>query len=232
MNRPSKQGRVKAVLTGDVVRSTRLTTRQLNETRELLLGAIQEIGSWAENLVIGEPEFFRGDSWQVLLGDPRYFLRVSIFIRAFLRRVSRERDTRIAIGLGTINHIDLGRISLSSGSAFTSSGKQLDAMSSSLGFSVRHTFEDANGLGWIEPLASLCSASVNHWSERQADIMCYMLPLVSPTQTSLAAELRISKQAVSKALHVSDFEPIMAAISWVEGFHWQKLKLDRVSRTV
>jgi len=224
--------KIKAVLTGDVVKSTRLTTKELSDTRGHVLAAILEIGRWADGLVIGKPEFFRGDSWQVLLGDPRYFLRTSIFIRAYLRRFNREWDTRIAIGLGAVNQIEHDRISLSSGSAFINSGKQLDAMSSSLGFSVRHTFVDAKNLGWIGPLAALCSASVNHWSERQAYMMCRMLPLVSPTQTDLAAELEISKQAVSKALHTGDFDPVMAAIEWVESFDWQKQKLKPVIRMI
>ena len=232
MSGPLKRTKIKAVLTGDVVKSTRLTTEELNDTRERLLTAIQEISGWADGLVIGKPEFFRGDSWQVLIGDPRYFLRISIFIRAYLRRANREWDTRIAIGLGAVDHVEHDRISLSSGSAFVSSGKQLDAMASSLGFAVSHTFEDAKSLGWIEPLVALCSASVSHWSERQANILCRMLPLLSPTQTDLAAELQISKQAVSKSLHTADFDPIMCAIDWVERFDWQNRKLKPVVRPI
>lgn len=232
MNGPLKKTKIKAVLTGDVVKSTRLTTQELGDMRDRVLAAIDEINRWADGLVIGKPEFFRGDSWQVLIGDPRYFLRISIFIRAYLRRFNREWDTRIAIGLGMVDQIEPDRISLSSGSAFISSGKQLDAMSSSLGFAVRHTFEDAKSLGWIEPLAALCSATVNHWSERQAGMMCHMLPFVSPTQTDLAAELQISKQAVSKALQAADFEPVMAAIDWVEGFDWQKQKLKPIIKWI
>jgi hypothetical protein len=232
VNGPLKNTKIKAVLTGDVVKSTRLSTKELSDTRERVLAAIDEISRWADGLVIGKPEFFRGDSWQVLVGDPRYFLRISIFIRAYLRRFNKEWDTRIAIGLGTVDQIELDRISLSSGSAFISSGKELDAMSSSLGFAVRHTFDDAKNLGWIEPLAALCSASVNHWSERQANMMCHMLPLASPTQTDLAAELQISKQAVNKALQTGDFDPVMAAIDWMEGFEWQKQKLKQVIRMI
>lgn len=232
MNGPLKKTKIKAVLTGDVVKSTRLTAKQLSDMRERVLAAIHEIGVWANGLVIGKPEFFRGDSWQVLVGDPRYFLRISIFIRTYLRRFNKEWDTRIAIGLGTVDQIEQDRISLSSGSAFISSGKQLDEMSGSAGFAVRHTFADAKNLGWIEPLAALCSASINHWSERQANIMCHMLPLASPTQTHLAAELQISRQAVSKALHTGDFDSVMAAINWVESFDWQGQRLRPVIRVI
>ena len=62
--------------------------------------------------------------------------------------------------------------------------------------------------------------------------MCDMLPLASPTQTGLAAELEISKQAVSKALQTADFDLVMAAVDWMEGFDWQKQKLKRVSRAI
>lgn len=232
MSGPLKNTRIKAVLTGDIVKSTKLTARELSDTRERVLAAIDEASRWADGLIIGKPEFFRGDSWQVLVGDPRYFLRIAIFVRAYLRRSNKEWDTRIAIGLGTVDQVEPDRISLSSGSAFVGSGRQLDAMSGSLGFAVGHMFEDTKNLGWIGPLAALCSASVNHWSERQATMMCHMLPLASPTQTDLAAELEISKQAVSKALQTADFDALMAALDWMEGFDWQKQKLKRVVRVI
>ena len=42
MNGPLKKTKIKAVLTGDVVKSTRLTTRELSDTRERVLAAIEE----------------------------------------------------------------------------------------------------------------------------------------------------------------------------------------------
>jgi hypothetical protein len=77
------------------------------------------------------------------------------------------------------------------------SGKELDAMSSSLGFAVRHTFDDAKNLGWIEPLAALCSASVNHWSARQANMMCRWR--ARPRLTSLLNSRSVSGRSIRRS---------------------------------
>ena len=157
----------------------------------------------------------------MLLGEPRYFLRAAIYLRAALRREHREFDTRIGVGLGEVARIDPARISLSAGDAFLASGRQLDAMSSDLGITVAVPERCAARLGWLTPMAALCSSSLTHWSERQAEIALKMLHPAGPRQIDVASMLAISKQAVSKTLTAIDFEALLAALRWVEGCNWQ-----------
>src|SRR6202012_891309 len=93
-----------AVLTGDLVKSSKLTPVELDGVREAIFEAADQIGAWQAGVIVGAPEFYRADAWQLLLSDPSKFLRVALYLRAALRRQKRW-DTRIAIGLGGVDRI-------------------------------------------------------------------------------------------------------------------------------
>ena len=88
-----------AVLTGDIIRSSRLRRGQLESVRLSLTGAVDVVRGWKRGLVKGKLEFFRGDTWQLLLADPAMALRAGILLRAALLSGGLA-DSRIAIGLG------------------------------------------------------------------------------------------------------------------------------------
>lgn len=209
------------VFTGDLVGSTGLPLHELHRARDIVLDAIRELSRWSDGLVVGEAEFFRGDSWQLLLREPRLFLRAALYLRATLRSEGRDLDTRIGIGFGTVEKIERNRISLSVGDAFTASGRQLDAMSDAVGLSVQPPFGPNARLGWLDPLAALCSATMNSWSERQADIALRMLEPGNRRQVDIASDLSITKQSVSKTLGAIDFNAILSAIRWIEESEWE-----------
>lgn len=213
---------VVAVLTGDLVRSTRLTADQLEGARAAVLRAVREIDGWAPGLVSAPAEFFRGDSWQCVLGDPRLFLRAAIYLRARLRQADKDWDTRIGIGIGFAEKIDTERTSLSSGAAFVLSGAQLDGIDGLAGFSVGLP-DNLSRLGWIDAMAALCSALVDRWSQRQAEIICHMLVPKAPSQVEIALELEVTKQAVNKALIAGDYAALLSALQWVEQIDWADL---------
>ena len=73
-----------AVLTGDIIGSSRLRSHQLESVRSALTRAMGAVRRWKRGLVKGRTEFFRGDGWQVVLTDPAMAMRVAIFLRASL----------------------------------------------------------------------------------------------------------------------------------------------------
>jgi len=219
-----------AVLTGDLVGSTGLLVRDLERARSVVIEAVAEMARWPDGGILAGAEFFRGDSWQVLLGEPRHFLRAALYVRASLRREGRDLDTRIGVGIGAVEKIDLNRVSLSIGEAFTASGRALDGMSGDLGVTVSIPDHASEALGWIRPMAALCSAATNHWSERQAEIVSRMLTLPGPRQMDVAAMLAVSRQQVSKSLAAVDFDAVLAAISYVEHIDWSKALQPRRQR--
>jgi hypothetical protein len=215
-----KRSAAYAVLTGDLVKSTSLTPAMLTDARDVVTDATAEIARWSEGSVAARVEFFRGDAWQFALGDARFFLRAAVYVRARLRAANSNFDTRIGIGLGKVEHIDPVRTSLSSGEAFVISGRTLDAIGGASGLAVGLADRFERRLAWIDPMAGLCSALVDHWTERQAELVGRMLVPERVSQLDLATSFQITKQTVSKALAAADYSALLAAIEHAEQIDW------------
>ncbi len=111
---------VYAVLTGDLVKSSRLTAEQSRKAMDLICKFAQEFKVLHPDGTVGKVDTFRHDSWQWLLADSFLALRAALFIRAGLRSLSDDKakfDTRIAIGTGSTETISMQRISDSRGMA-------------------------------------------------------------------------------------------------------------------
>jgi len=213
---------VRSVLTGDLIRSTHLSDAGLNDARQTALSAATQLSTWEKGLLGAQPEFFRGDSWQVLLMRPGFFLRAAILMRAKLRSANDAWDTRIAVGIGEVSRIDRNRTSLSSGEAFLLSGQALDRM----GVNTRLVVATPNGL-WrtLDPLAQMCSAIMDDWTSKQAEIASLALAPAPSMQSEIAERLGISQQAVSKALSAAKVGAVLRACSVVEGLSWNHVRL-------
>ena len=133
-------GNLHAVLTGDLVSSSRLTSNQSQQAMELLRTSAVLFERCFSGTVYGNMDTFRHDSWQLLLNKPEQAFRTALFLRSALKMESdatTKFDTRISIGIGTVEYIAPERISDSRGSAFTLSGRGIDTMkSSSLALSI------------------------------------------------------------------------------------------------
>ena len=214
-----------AVLTGDIIKSTALSTVELDAVRSRLLDSVREVKEWKPGLVKSKAEFFRGDSWQILLSDPSMALRVAVFLRASMISQGKA-DTRISIGIGKTESISPNRVSLSTGEAFLLSGIGLDKMISvtsmmiSISPSVGHLFE------WLPVVANLCDALIRNWTERQAEIVKLAAHPKDLIHEKIADELcpPVSKQAVTKALNGANWNPLREAIQTFERTDWENLK--------
>jgi len=120
-----------AVLSGDLVKSSKMTAAQSKGAMEHLRKAANRFRAIHPELIVGRLDSFRHDSWQLLLAKPELAIRSAIYLRAALKLQSDAKvkyDTRISIGVGPVESISKRRISDSRGKAFTWSGKGLDAM--------------------------------------------------------------------------------------------------------
>jgi hypothetical protein len=216
------RAKVIAVLTGDLIRSSDLSAADLARARNALALAVQQTGEWVNNPVAGPVEFFRGDAWQLALGIPGLFLRASILVRARLRAEDARFDTRIGVGLGGYDVLDQNRTSLSTGEAFTISGSALDSLAGGSGISVGLPDRLREHLGWAAPMAGLCSAIADQWTEKQALLVAHMLESRDGKQTNLAAQLQVTRQSVSKQLLAADFGALNAAVDYVEKVDWSR----------
>lgn len=138
--RMSAIGKLHAVLTGDLVNSSQLTSSQSQQAMELLRTSATLFESCFPGTLCGSMDTFRHDSWQLLLNKPEQAFRTALFLRSALKMESDARtkyDTRISIGIGTVEYIAAERISDSRGPSFTLSGRGVDTMKeASLSFSI------------------------------------------------------------------------------------------------
>ena len=216
-----------AVLTGDVVGSTELSAERIEQVRGEIEDGVRVIAGWQAGLVAGGPEFFRGDAWQLALADPRMFLRASVYLRARLLALKPQADTRIAIGLGSINRIET-QVSHSTGSAFTFSGRTLDDMKSWRLFAADVNASRDDAVQWLSPLLSLCGAVVSRWKPKQATIASLALEPGNRTQKDIGDLLKMTQQGVSDAMVAAEFKAVMDAILLLERLPWDVLVTEDV----
>lgn len=207
--------RIHAVLTGDIVRSTRLSQGELELTRTTLIKAAEALNDWRAGLLVGGPEFFRGDSWQLLLDDSSMALRVAIYLRASLLSTGLS-DTRISIGIGSVEKIE-PKISLSTGEAFVLSGRGLDEMPRGSHLGVRLPESDGR-IEWLRVIVALCDALMSSWTARQAEIVRIAMDPAEPGQKEIVEMLgdSISRQAVGKTLDLAGWSEIQGALQLLE----------------
>lgn len=213
-----------AVLTGDLVKSSRLSEDRLSAARRALLAAVDEIKRWGKGLVRSKPDFFRGDAWQTVLADPRWSLRAALFLRARLK--SREGvDTRVAIGIGRVQTVSPTRASLSSGEAFRLSGESLDQLAGKTHLAIALAGTIAGDSGrWLPVVFSFCDAIASQWKPGQSEIVaCALLP-DHLTYEQIAASLTtpVSKQAVAKSLAGAKWGAVKLALDEFERTDWEK----------
>ena len=80
---------IKGVITGDLVNSTNIAA----EWRQAVVGALYKCAADFSPLTPINIEMYRGDSFQVVVGNPEYALTVAVAFRAKLRASTPERLT-------------------------------------------------------------------------------------------------------------------------------------------
>ena len=213
--------RVIAVLTGDLVKSRGMTADQLAIVRARLSDAVDKISEWSAGLVIGGPQFFRGDSWQLALAHPGYCLRVAMALRAALIGMDVKADTRIGIGIGTTERIHPQQISLSVGEAFLLSGEALDTIGRAR-LCVGLGAVDQRRLPLFGPLVSTSDVIVSRMKPAQARAAWLGLAVPTPAGNEIARALGIKPQSASGALRAVGFDALIAAAESVEALRWRQ----------
>jgi hypothetical protein len=156
-----------AVITGDIVRSSALSPA---ERRRLL--KVIEAGSRSIRKILGagipmDIDVFRGDSWQMLVTEPAQSLRAALMFRALLRwqMESHQFDTRLAIGIGTVDLPPRKRVSEGSGDAFRHSGTALDGLKKRR---MCFSFPGSDCERPLDVVIHLLDEIAVHWTDKQA----------------------------------------------------------------
>ena len=189
-------GEIKAVITGDIVRSEQIAL----DKRDLLLKILHDIVEQLQKLSPIKMEFFRGDSFQIIVERPEVSLTIVAMIRAGLKSYSPTDakgiwDARISLGIGTTDY-QRDSIVTSDGEAFKLSGRGLDAMQKNR-LAVSTRWDDVNEE--LDGSLAFADDLITRWSVSQAKVI-YLSIGQGLLQADIANRIGTSQQNVSKTL--------------------------------
>lgn len=201
-----------AIITGDIVDSTKLTL----EGRNIMLNKLYTIPDVLSPVQTVSIDIFRGDSFQIGISNADSALRCALAIRAWLRcnkifGSKKVLDARLAIGVGTLDY-ESEVLSTSDGEAYRLSGRLLDKMDKSR-LEIRTPWGEVNDE--LKLLTAFADNIVSSWSQNQSKIILRSLVTLK-NHVELSEELEISRQMVDKSLKASREDLIEAYIKRYE----------------
>lgn len=131
-----------AVITGDFTGFSKLARPVRMKAPGIVRDAGRSLIRAFGPVMPADIDVFRGDGWQALLHDPALALRAALFFRAFIvSRIDRSGvDTRMAIGIGTVDYVPPGNVAAGDGDAYRASGSLLESMTSARRGLIRCAF--------------------------------------------------------------------------------------------
>jgi len=199
------------VLTGDIVKSKRLTPDQLAAVRRRLERCVDDLNGFLDGVVIGHIDFYRGDGWQMLLALPDRALRAAVFLRTAL--IAFENcDTRIAVGVGPVEIIDKERISKSTGRAFECSGRALDGMKMDQCLDLLGDTNNGRCLQALRISTHLCDALIRQLSPRRAEAIFWAIQGCKHEEIAQKMEPPLDRSTVTKSLNAAGWREIESFI--------------------
>ncbi|MFO1209431.1 MAG: hypothetical protein U1E40_09445 [Amaricoccus sp.] len=203
-----------AVLTGDLIRSTRAVPGALERAMAVLAEAAGEVAGWPNG---ADTRFtrFRGDGWQFCVAGPGKGLRAALTAIARLRGADVGLATRAAIGVGRIDSLGTDNLADAGGPAFEASGHALDDMPRGR----RITIAGAGVAALHHAVVDLLDERAARWTPQQAEAAALYLGPDNPTLADIAPRLGISAQAVNYRLAGAGAPAIRRALAqWEESW--------------
>lgn len=182
-----------AVLTGDLVQSSRQPAGRIDSAMQALRQAADHIAAWGSDDQDTRFTRFRGDGWQIVLADAALSLRAAVVLQGTLGALGLE--SRISIGIGPAESLGTTDLSDAAGLAFELSGQGLDKMTDTSRIAIAgHSVTDADAM-----IADLLGERMGRWTAAQAEAAAMQLatPDRIVTQQDIGRTLGISPQAVN-----------------------------------
>ncbi len=210
-----------AVLTGDIVGSSKLEPAALMALMQRLRDGAERFARVFRGAVVGELDVFSGDGWQLLMQDWRRSVRAAVYMRAVAKGdVEIEADTRVALGWGSIDAQTLRpeRISASTGEAFLLSGRALKAMKKQDRLAV-DCGDVADRGELLRAALGLVDELARRWTARQA--MTLAGALLGEGQAEIANGIGRKQSTVHQSLHTAGWQSIEGLLDGVENRFWR-----------
>lgn len=188
--------KIGAVITGDIVKSTKMTAEERTE----MLCLLQYLPAFLNPLTKIKLEIFRGDGFQIMVADVYKSLRTAIAIRAAIRshkfqRIRTQWDARLSLGVGTLDY-ERDRLATSDGQAYRDSGRGLDSMGKAR-LNITTPWNEMNEE--LRVSTAFADDIISRWTQSQSRIMTQYL-ITDLSHAEIGSSLNISRQMVDKAL--------------------------------
>lgn len=197
------------VLTGDIVSSTELSSKELDDTFDVISDAANVIRGWPD---IGQVIYARraGDAWQMAFERDTYFLRACLYVYARVRSSDKHITSRIAIAKaeGDLKTVDPNQ---AHGQAFIRSGRLADTIRQKSKKRSRFVFDHASG-GAYSACFIFAGEIADGWTDIQARAMAEQIVPKPKTRTEVAQMYNVSRQAINQALWASGYRAIKNAL--------------------
>ena len=182
---------IQAVITGDIVNSTLL--KEADEKK--LAAALKQVFDQQKM------EFFRGDSFQVYLKDPKQALRLALISRAraisfFGEENTTLIDVKISIGLGSVQ-IPVRALNTARGEAFILSGRQFDSMTES-DPRLKLAINDPLANEGLQVIADYLNSIFSIMTAKQAEVIFELLK--GEVQKTIARKLKKTKSTIHQRI--------------------------------
>lgn len=196
--------KIGAIITGDIVDSTLMTSSERNQ----MLSLLSSLPGMLSSLSKIDLEIFRGDSFQIRVYDIACSLKIAIVIRAFLRSNSfvsynKQWDARLALGIGALDY-ETANIGASDGEAYRLSGKCLDSIGRAR-LRVETPWVDLNEELFIT--TSFADDIVSAWTQSQSRVLLQYFT-TDMTHAEIGGALGVTRQNVDKALKTAKIDLI------------------------
>ncbi|MES2240906.1 MAG: transcriptional regulator [Bacteroidota bacterium] len=198
---------MKAVITGDIMHSRKLTSAiWLGDLKAILNQYGSEPKDW---------EIYRGDSFQLLVAADNA-LEIALLIKATIKQ-HKELDVRMAIGVGTIDYV-ADKITESNGVAFINSGECFESLKKQT-LGIQTPWEEFNTTFSVVLPFMLMIA--DNWTSTSAEILKKAFENSDINQNQLATALnRKSQSSISSSLKRAGYEELKNMIA----FYKQEIK--------
>ncbi len=201
-----------AILSGDIIASSSLTTAQRKELEDLLWKELERISGSKDDFSIQ-----RGDAFQMKITQPGRALKAAIELRCLLKSQLQQSgkaisDARISLGIGT-EELKGRNVSSSDGEAYRLSGQGLDQLKEANTNLSIHTGEVIVDRSW-EVISYLIDEHITEWSPMQAEAI--LLRLQGLTYEEMANKLGINTSAAFKRIESAHWKAVKKALDYFE----------------
>ena len=207
-----------AVITGDIIGSSKLSDQYRKKLYDIMKAGGSELRQiYPKDTIPLDIDIFRGDSWQLLISDPKTCIRLGLLYRLYIKAYMQDLvDTRMSIAVGRISFIPDNRVGEGEGRAFFLSGEGLESMPPycSMAFSIDP--RDSINSEVLNSIVVLIDAIVSNLTEKQS--LALYGALLNLTQKKVASlwDPPIKQQTVAKLLKKAQLHHLESVIKGFE----------------